>query len=205
LKFEHLVHDGVLFVRTVPISADLAQKKLTVLMDRYVEATARAGYEMVQFSAGTTIMVERRYAAVVVDKRRATLAGLEALLITLDVANLDQMKVDPDVRAERVQLVLAHTAFRYAPSRTTASGTTAQGMKASRTSAEDYPVVVLVGYGNQPDEFEAGLAEFHEFLGRIEIDSKRGFTTELPSTESPSEAEGDPEAESDPTFEAAAE
>jgi hypothetical protein len=165
LKFDHLVHDGSLFVRTIPISTDLRQKKLSVLMDRYVEGIAKAGYEVVQFAPGKTIMLERRYAAAVVDKAPATLAGLDALVVTLDVANLDQVKVDPNARAERVRLVFAHTNFRYQ----------------KRSGAPDkppveFPVVLMIGYGNQPDEFEAGLPEFQHFLERIEIDAVRGFS-----------------------------
>lgn len=182
LKFDHLVHDGTVLVRTIPISADLAHKKLSVLMDRYVEGIAKAGYELVQFAPGRTVMLERRYAAAVVEEVPAKLAGLDALVVTLDVANLDQVKVDPSARAERVRLVLAHTPFRYK-----------RRQKTQEENAE-FPVVMLVAYGNQPEEFDAGLPDFEHFLERIEIASERGFSMDRPTKPPAEEGVDEPPA-----------
>lgn len=165
LRFRHSVHDGVVFLRTVPMSADLQSKKLSVLMERYVEGIAGAGYEVVQFYPGKTIVIEKRYAAAVVDKAPAKIAGLDAYVVTLDVANIDQLQVDANARSERVQLVLAHTNFTYKVT----------GNQEGKSVTTEFPVVLLVGYGNHPEEFDAGLQDFHDFLGRLVIDQKRGF------------------------------
>ncbi len=177
LRFKHREHDGVIFVRTVPISNDLKDKKLSVLIDRYVDQIAGAGYEVVTLGAHTKVVVEKRYAAAVVDKRPATLAGNEAYVVTADIANLDRLKVDPEARSERVQVVLLHTDFRYEVGR-------------HSPTPVQFPVVMYVGYANQPDEFNAGLPEFHEFLARISVAGRHGFAadaSELTSVGPPSE------------------
>lgn len=166
LRFKHLVHDGVVFLRTIPISTDLQDKKLSVLMHRYIEGIAGAGYEVVQFYPGKTIVVEKRYAAAVVDERPVKLAGLDAYLVTLDVANIDQVQVDANARSERVQLILAHTGFKY-------QHMSSFGEK--EVVDAEFPVVLLVGYGNRPDEFDSGIEDFHNFLGRLVINETRGF------------------------------
>jgi hypothetical protein len=165
LRFENRVHAGVVFLRTIPISSNLRQKKLSVLMDQYVEQIAGAGYELVSLNRGQAVVVEKRYAAKVVAQRNTSLAGREALLTVLDVANVDQLKVDPKARHQRVELVLLHTNFAYKPRLTSE---TAQ--------ASAFPVVMFLGYANLPAEFDTGLADFHDFLGRIEIHGRRGFS-----------------------------
>ena len=159
LRFKHLVHDGVIYLRTIPISEDLKHKKLTVLLDGFVEEMAGAGYEVVQFNEETSVVVEKRYAAVVIEEGEAQLGGLPAHAAILDIANLDQIKVDPLARSGRVQLILLHTPFEY--------------------GSRGFPVLLLAGYVNQPEDFQAGLPEFHELLSRVVIGGQRGFSAKL--------------------------
>jgi len=166
LRFKHLVHDGVIFLRTIPVSADLERKKLSTLMDRFIEQIAGAGYEVVKLNPTTNVVVEKRYAAALVDKHRATLADTSALVVTLDIANLDQLKVDPAARKHRLQLVLLHTHFKYTPKSGVGKNARAKGT---------FPVVMLAGYANQPGDFSAGLNEFHDLLNRITISKHSGF------------------------------
>jgi hypothetical protein len=180
LRFEHLEHDGVIFLRTIPISTDMKQKKLSVLMERYVEGIAGAGYEVVTLNSQSQLLVEKRYAAAIVAKGPTKLAGRDAYVVVLDVANVDQLKIDPNARKERVELVLLHTDFAY----TTKSFN-------DNVKPATFPVIMFAGYANLPGEFEVGQKEFHEFLGRIELDKRRGFE---PPELGPSKAQPAPEA-----------
>jgi len=164
LRFKHLVHDGVVFLRTIPMSTDLKQKKLSVLMDRYVEQIAGAGYEVVSLNSQVNFLIEKRYAAAVVSKGATKLAGRDAYIAVLDVANVDQLKIDPKARKERVELVILHTDFVYKH----------QSIN-DKAKPTEYPVLMFIGYANTPDEFAAGEGDFHDFLARIEIDKRRGF------------------------------
>lgn len=176
LRYEHLEHDGVIFLRTFPISGDLQRKKLDVLMDRYIEQIAGAGYEVVSPESSSELLVEKRYAAAVVERTTGWLAGLDASVVTLDIANLDQIKVDPNARKQRVQLVLLHTNFSY--------------KRNERRETSTFPVIMLVGYANQPNDFAAGLADFQGLLGRIEIAGASGFSIrEAPALEEASSSE----------------
>ena len=192
LRFEHREHDGVIFLRTIPLSTDMKEKKLSVLMDRYVEGIAGAGYEVVSLNSRVRLLLEKRYAAALVSKNATTLAGRDAFMAILDVANTDQLKIDPKARKERVELVILHTDFVYKH----------QGVNKDIKPTE-YPVLMFAGYANTPDEFAAGEGEFHDFLRRIEIDERTGF--ELPTPERPTEApEAGEAAEQEPPTEAPA-
>ncbi|MBN9164442.1 MAG: hypothetical protein J0I07_26000 [Myxococcales bacterium] len=171
LRFKHLVHDGRIFIRTFPVSQDLGKKKLSVLMQNYVEGVAGAGYEVVRLHPQEEVVIEKRYAAAIEEQGPATLAGLSAHVATLSVANTEQLKVDPHARKERVQLVLLHTNFVYK----------------SRTSSNRgrFPVLLLAGYANQPQDFDAGLADFRELLQRVMIEGVRGFAYTPPPFTAP--------------------
>jgi hypothetical protein len=59
--------------------------------------------------------------------------------------------------------------------------------------------LILVGYGNQPDEYQGALAEFHDFLGRITIGSESGFELPEPTGEKGSDqADGASTVEEEP-------
>lgn len=164
LRFKHAVDAGVIFLRTIPISQDMRAKNLRVMMTDFVEGVAGAGYEVVTLNQGSQIVVEKRYAAAVVDEGPAELAAADAYFATMDVANLDQVKVDPKARKDRVQLVILHTKFTYQPPRNVSKEPT------------QFPVLMVAGYGNQEQDFARGLPEFHDLLGRVTIDGSQGFT-----------------------------
>lgn len=167
LRFVHLEHDGVIFLRTIPVSSDMQRKKLPVLMGRYVDRLAGAKYDVASLPDGSSVMEEKRYAAKVVTTSPSTLAGLEAFSATLDIANLDQLEVDPDARSLRLQVVFLHTPFQ--------AKMEVQERRGIRDIA--LPVVMFAGYANQPAAFDAALPDFHDFLGRITIGGRAGFVT----------------------------
>ena len=172
LRFEHLRHDGVIFLRTIPISADQGNKKLSVLMDRYVEQIAGAGYEVVVLSAQSSVLVEKRYAAIVEQEGPAKLAGLEAYMAILSVANVDQLSVDPAARKTKVELILLHSPFEYRID------------SPRKSDRSRFPTIMLAGYANQPEEFDSSLEEFHEFLNRLVIHGQHGLVKSAALVES---------------------
>ncbi len=160
LRYKNLVDEGVIFLRTIPISTHLRHKKLESLMDGYIEYITGAGYEIVTFGK-SPVIIEKRYAAMAVERSDVTLAGLPAHQVTLEVANLDQLELDPSARKTRVRLLLLHTNFGYRV-------LTGRG-------PVDVPVVMFAGYANQPQDFETGLKDFDDLLSRVVIDGQRGY------------------------------
>jgi len=161
LRFQHKRHEAFIWLRCIPLSAELRDKDLRVLMKNYVDEVAGAGYEAVQLS-GAHAVVERRYAAEVVDQSEAKLAGRDAYHATIDVANIDQIKLTPSTRRVRVELVFLRPGTDY-ELRTNEFGHT-------------FPALLMIGYANLPDDFVADAPAFRTFLSEIEIDGRRGFS-----------------------------
>ncbi len=156
LRFKHRQRGGVVWLRTFPIARDLRDKELRVLMQSYIDEIAGAGYESVDLEDPD--VVEKRYAAEILERGQAKLAGRSAYVATIDVANIDQVHVTPASRRTRVRLIMVQTTFSYPV-----------GKKSK------FPVLMMAGYSNLPDDFATDLPSFDRFLGQIEIEGQRGW------------------------------
>ncbi len=158
LRFKHKTHDAYIWLRAFPISTDLRDKDLRVLVQRYFDAIAGAGYEAVKLGSSVTV-AERRFAPQLLERGSARLAGHDAYMATFDVANVDEVTVSPNARKRRVQVVVIRPPFEHRDNRANVV----------------FPVLMLAGYANLPEDFERDKPSFISLLGRIQIGSQLGF------------------------------
>jgi hypothetical protein len=162
LKLQHSKRASRIWLRAFPISPMLRDKELRVLMQDVVAGVAGAGYEVVQVEREKKTIEEKRYAAEIIEQGDGTLAGAPAYVVTIDVANIDQIKLTPGTRQARVELVLRHTDFKCP---------LALGVETKL----GVPVLLMAGYANLPEDFATDRQAFHDLLSRIDIGGKSGF------------------------------
>jgi hypothetical protein len=150
----------VIWLSTVLVSPELRSVEPRVLARDYMESVSGAGYEVVSFSTRKVVTAERRWASTIVIQEDAILAGCGAHVVVMDVANVDQLKLDPTARAARVKIVIARTPFTY--------------LYSERPRIE-LPVVMVAGYASRPEDFDASVAELDGLLARIVMWGKSGF------------------------------
>ena len=165
LRFKHLKRDALIWLRTIPISDDLRDKELRVLVQRYVDEVSGAGFEAVKLGPTTTLLREKRFGASIIDRGPFKLAEQDAYETTFDVANVDQVAINPNARRVRVRIVLVRTPFEYA----------ARAQRAGFKN-HNFSVLMLAGYANLPEDFGTDEKDFQSFLEHIAIDGKRGTT-----------------------------
>jgi hypothetical protein len=126
---------------------------------------------------------ERRYAHRLLDVRPCRLAGREALAATFEVANVEQLRIRPEVIDERVRLVLVRTDYAYA---------------VPTVRRFEFPSFLLVGYANQPEDFERGIGDFDRLLSAIALGEgeasepknlRRGFACSAPTFRAPAQTQ----------------
>lgn len=161
LRFKHVQRDAVIWLRTLPLSTDLRQKDLRVLMQRYVDEVSGAGVEAVQIGPNSVVIRERRYAASVINRGAFTVAHQDAFQTTFDVANVDEVAISPNARKTRVRIALIRTPFTY---------------PTKKWDKTQFPVLMLVGYANLPEDFAKDEPTFDAVLARIQIGSGVGVT-----------------------------
>jgi len=153
LRFKHKHRDALIWLRTLPISADLREKDLRVLVQRYIDEVSGAGFEAVQLTRGSIVIREKRYAANVISRGSFTVAKHEAFESTFDVANVDEVQINPNARKTRVRIALIRTPFNY-PKR--------------QLDKVEFPVLMLVGYANLPEDFAKDEPAFDSILSHIQ-------------------------------------
>lgn len=139
-----------LWLSSIPIDQTLAQTDLKVLARGFVEAVSGTGLRVERIGAGK----QRTYATRVMDEEAVEIDGMPAHRITFEMASVEQLKLDPNSRWQRVSIVLVRPGFFWAP-------------QYPKSSSQLFPVLIIAGYEAQPDRFEANVGDFDAFLRRI--------------------------------------
>jgi len=152
-----LSRDATIWLRTFPISDDLRNKDLRVLVQRYVDEVSGAGFEAVQLGPRTKILAEKRFAAQTLSRGQLTIAGQPAYETSFDVANVDEVAINKTARKTRVRIALIRTPFAY------------QASPRPGKQGAQFAVLMLAGYANLPEDFDKDLPDFEQLLNRIQI------------------------------------
>jgi hypothetical protein len=156
LKLEHRHHDGVITLQLLPLSDEDAQKRLDVLLRRYVDGLSGGGYSLNPLSPEPEV-VEKRFAASLQSARPAQIAGLQGYGGIVGVRNVDQAVAGVAAGEDLVEIVLAYPPLAAR-----------MGDKNGRT--HDFHLLLVALYANRADEFAKGLDDFHTFLSAIEFE-----------------------------------
>jgi hypothetical protein len=162
LRFTNRRTAGVISLRTFPVDLDMKDKELRVLLDTIIENISGSGYDTVQLEGNLYLAdKQHRYAAKIIKSGAAVLGGQPAYFATVDISNLDRLRVNPKAVDERDMLVLVGSGYTYD--------------YGTRMQITHFPVLMMASYRNSPADFAASLPEFIAFLGRIGIRSGVGF------------------------------
>jgi hypothetical protein len=151
-------HDaGTVWARSLPLSKRFDQTELRVLARLYVESVAGAGTVVTavrQSSGDVQVTAEsNRFATEILDEHPWAVRGYEAYLITFQVANVDQLSLSDNSLWERAIVAFVRPGFLW-------------------TSAGNYdalfPTVLMLGYSNLPEDFDAHVADFYSFVESVD-------------------------------------
>ncbi len=154
----HRASDAVIWLRSIPLSPRQPGINLRVLASEYAEGISGSGFYPTDL--GRAHVESQTYASHVLTGQPVTVAGLEAYEATIEVANVDQLKLDPSSRAAMIRVVFVRTPFKTEPS----------------MNSEGLPVLWMIGYANNPVDFEAQAPDFTRFLGLVDANGSHGFT-----------------------------
>lgn len=150
--FKNRKTNAQIWVSTIPLSRDLGDKELRVLLSNYVDLASGAGAVVVNFGlGGMTVSGGKRFSARLLEKAEAQLMGQAALAGTIETADIDQLKLSPDARWEKTRVVLVKPEFRF-----------------GRGDAR-FRVLMIAGYSNNPEDFDKQYPEFKRLLSKVHL------------------------------------
>jgi hypothetical protein len=154
----HRASDAVIWLRSIPLSPRQPGINLRVLAAEYADGMSGSGFYATDL--GPARVESQTYASRVLTGQPVMVAGLEAYEATLEVANVDQLKLDPTSRAAMIRVVFVRTPFKTEAS----------------MNSDGLPVLWMIGYANNPVDFEAQAPDFTRFLGLVDANGSHGFT-----------------------------
>jgi hypothetical protein len=158
LKLSHRANDAAIWIRTIPLAKSDETMELRVFAERYVDALSGTGFYGVDRFIGATKVTSIQFAAKFLDRRARTLGGQEAFEATIEVANIDQLKLDPTSRHSKIRIVVARTDRKE--------------MYAGGGKYVTAKLLVVAGYRSRPADFDAGLKDFETFLGSVALNRR---------------------------------
>lgn len=110
LHYEHIEDDARVWIQTFPVSAMTAGKKLETLAKRYADSLA-GGLYVGGLTPGT--VEDARYASRIVSASPTEIDGHEAYQVDIEVANVDQLRLNEDARERLLRVILVRTGMTY--------------------------------------------------------------------------------------------
>jgi len=187
LRLTNKRNNGVLWSKAHPLLFEQSDRDLDVILDNYVDALAGNGL----YARGSLFGVERtkarNFTTFLVSKTIGRIGGRDALLGTIEIAEVDRLKQDPNHRTGVVRLALVKIrCFTVANCRLD-GGLAMQGSSesvamgaATDVELKRWPTIdcrgkpcrartglLIVGYYNTPTYFAEGEAELDNLLSRI--------------------------------------
>jgi hypothetical protein len=201
LVLEHAKTDGEIWIAVRELTVRNKQRKLDVILDSYVDSLAGTTIDVFSSTFGHRLRRERRFASTLIEAQEVDLAGHPALLATISISDVDQLQLDPNHVFGRVRLLLTRFTGKTLQPDPKMAG-------APHASKKHLPgeVLLIAGYFNNDDYFEAQLADFEGFISRIEFDDTETSGLDVPPAAeaeedekptSPTDTGDDPEASAD--------
>jgi hypothetical protein len=148
---------GVIWLKGLPLSQFDQAKDLRVLMHDWTSSLNGAWLDLVSSDDGLLVSTTN-LAAVKTTEVAANVANREAIAFTIDIANVEQLKLDPKARVRRSKVVIVRSGVMY-----------------HGPGGHPYPLLLVAALSDQPEYFDKHIADFDRFLGQIVIDGKRGY------------------------------
>src|SRR5690606_25928807 len=124
-----------------------------VLLFNYVKRIAGSGLAFATYD-GDLVAESKRYGTRILSDQAVVLGNHPAHVAEIEIANLDQLELDPSAPRHHAELVLVHSA-KWLP--------VGKGV--------EYNCIVLAGYSARPLVYPKHLAEFDALLGKSDLGS----------------------------------
>jgi hypothetical protein len=178
LKLLNKKNNGVIWAKAHPFLPETAETDIEVILDNYVDSLAGHG----RYAQGNLFGIERskvrNYTTYLVGKRIEKIGSRDALVGTIEIAEVDRLKADPAHRSGVIKLALVKIrCFTIGNCRRENPDV---NVETGKRELDRWPLVdcrgkkchartalLVVGYYNTPAYFASGLPDLDDLLKRI--------------------------------------
>jgi hypothetical protein len=155
LKLINRVTTSAIWMQTVLLAMADKDRSLTSFLDDFVEALSGTGLYRAGAPVPRLVGRTKSYGARLVASKEGTTGGFPSLDATIELVNLDQLKVDPNAKSSIGRVVFVRTDYPHA---------FRQGDNRYETRA-----MVVLGCESVPRDFDATNADFDKFVQGVQL------------------------------------
>lgn len=158
LKLVNKTNNGVIWISSHEVLYKQANLDLNVLLNEYVDSLSGSNFHVVSNFLNVDGVRETSFAATLQEKKETTVGPYKALEGTISIANLHQLKLNPQHRHSSVRILL----FKIPCSDIT---------RTIRKKKWVAPILVIVGVHNKPEYFDQNVKDYDLFVRSIVFDN----------------------------------
>ncbi len=167
LIFKHRQTNGVISVQSAPLADSVSDKKLPILAKDHVERLSGLYYASLG-QGGTRVGIGKNLVTNIIESKSGTLGTAETYEAVVDVANAEQLKLNPDHRLMRYKMVLIRPkASEGWKEIRDASGKQVKGRE-DRVE-QSYPAIIALTYAMDHAFYQEYLADFEGLVRRFKL------------------------------------
>jgi hypothetical protein len=162
LKLNHRSSNAVLWIQNQELSEKATFKKVESLLESYVRSLTGAGFYAETNVFSLLTVKQKRFVAVIKEKKRTRLGPYPALSVRIQIFNIDQRKIQPKHQGTMLQITLLKLPYQY-----------------DHSGNSEYPEirsgfsVMIIGYHNSADAFPKLLPAYQKLLGLIAFKNEK--------------------------------
>jgi hypothetical protein len=157
LKLVNRVTTAAIWLQTPMLALQDKDRSLKSFVDDFVEGLSGTGIYRVGTTIPKRVGAAKTYGARVVDSKEGRIGGFASLDVTIELVNLDQLKVDPSAKSAIGRVVFVRTNYSrpYA--------------KVDTHNTYETRVMVVLGCESNPRDFDTTNADFEKFLASVDL------------------------------------
>ncbi len=186
LELKNRKTSGSIWVNSFGLPSRMNKTLLDVFLQNYAESISGSDFWLSRGVIGKRPAQETKtYATQVVEKRNISFGPYKALIATISIANIDQLRMDPNHRHGTIRIMIMRIRGPYEHK----TKSVVQGVTIHRKTKHENGFLVI-GYFNSPAYYETNLQDYYRFLGQFRFNGKRAIDPEVLKNEtgSPSTA-----------------
>jgi hypothetical protein len=179
LRLTNVHDDGVIWTKAHPLASQNSGRDLDVELNGYADSLSGTG----AYYQGSVFAVEhvktRQFTTFVVNQEKRSVAGLDGLIATVEVAETARLQLEPTYRNAKIRVFLAKIRYLHRLAVVSVDPDTGKPTLASTrwprvrcseegtTTCEQKVGLLVVGYVNEASHFDQHIPEYETFLSKI--------------------------------------
>lgn len=175
LRFLNAEDDGVIWIKAHPVARADSRRDLEVVLNNYADGLAGTGLYAQSNLFNVQRTKQRQFTTFLTTKEPIQIGPLKGLAGTIELAEVEKLRLDPQFRSERIKVVFIRCSyfvpvFQLGVAPVSSTSSSVDGARVVKHNGEDCykrPALLIAGYANTVSRFDSHLKDFDQALSQL--------------------------------------